>query len=115
MQCVTLHNLRLLFLHNFPSSISSALHRFISASVILGATAVEKSALAACIAGQGEFLSGERQSCGQLCWVSVEQQQALIEAETGKKTVADINWISSQCQAKVEEILFAALACPTRS
>jgi len=65
---------------------------------------VGKSALAGCIAGQGDFLSVvNEQVVANYAWV-VEQRKRLIEAERAKRLVADILDIS--VPATVEEILF---------
>jgi molybdate transport system ATP-binding protein len=110
MQCVTLHNFKALFAQHFELNIDVLCIGYLQHSVILGANGSGKSALAACIAGQGDFLSGERQVVANYAWVSVEQQQALIEAER-QKDCADILDIIP-VPSTVEEILFAGLSVP---
>ena len=58
-------------------------------TIISGLNGSGKSVLAAVLAGEGKVLSGERQSGGRCGWVSVGQQQAVIEAER-RKDDADI-------------------------
>ena len=60
--------------------------------------------MAALIAGEGQLLNGEPKVTKQLAWVSVEQQQALIEAEK-QKDCADILDIIP-VPTTVREILF---------
>jgi molybdate transport system ATP-binding protein len=110
MQCVTLSNFKVLFAQHFQLNIDMLCIGSLQHSVILGANGSGKSALAACIAGQGEFLSGERQVITNYAWVSVEQQQALIEAER-QKDCADLLDIIP-VPSTVEEILFTGLARP---
>jgi molybdate transport system ATP-binding protein len=110
MQCVTLSNFKALFAEHFQLNIDVLRIDSLQHSVILGANGSGKSALAACIAGQGDFLSGERQVIANSAWVSVEQQQALIEAER-QKDCADILDIIP-VPSTVEEILFTGLSLP---
>jgi molybdate transport system ATP-binding protein len=77
-------------------------------TVLLGPNGSGKSALAAFIAGVGELVSGHRHVIEQLAWVSIEQQQALIEAEK-QKDCADLLDIIP-VPTKVREILFAQLS-----
>ncbi|WP_296046515.1 molybdate ABC transporter ATP-binding protein ModF [uncultured Alteromonas sp.] len=58
-------------------------------TIISGLNGSGKSVLAALLAGEGKLLSGERQSSDRCGWVSVAQQQAVIEAER-RKDDADI-------------------------
>lgn len=77
-------------------------------TVILGPNGSGKSALAAFIADEGELLQGQRQVTAHQAWVSVEQQQALIEAEKQKDCadILDIIPVATTAQ----EILFAPLS-----
>jgi molybdate transport system ATP-binding protein len=75
-------------------------------TVVLGPNGSGKSALAAFVAGHGELEDGQRQVVANIAWVSVEQQQALIEAEK-QKDCADILDIIP-IATTVEEILFEA-------
>jgi molybdate transport system ATP-binding protein len=89
MSLVTLQNCHAIFGDHFHLNIDSLTIKFLQHTVILGPNGSGKSALAAFIAGQGERLDGQCQVNSQIAWVSVEQQQALIEAEK-QKDCADI-------------------------
>ena len=80
-------------------------------TVILGPNGSGKSALAASIAGQGEYVSGIRELAGTCSWVSVAQQQALIEAEKQKDCADILDVIAVPTCA--EHILFADLDTAT--
>ena len=80
-------------------------------TVILGPNGSGKSALAACIAGQGEVVSGSRELSGACAWVSVAQQQALIEAEKQKDCADILDVIAEPTSA--EQILLADLDTTT--
>ena len=76
-------------------------------SVIVGANGSGKSALAALLAGQGQLQQGQLKVCEQVAWVSVAQQQALIEAEK-QKDCADLLDIIA-VPSTVQEILLDGL------
>lgn len=89
MTLATLQNCHAKFDDHFHLKIDSLKIHHLQHSVILGPNGSGKSALAAFIAEQGELLAGQREINAQFAWVSVEQQQALIEAEK-QKDCADI-------------------------
>lgn len=89
MSLALLQNCHVLFGDHFHLNIDSLVIKPLQHTVVLGPNGSGKSALAACIAGQGERLDGQCQVNCQIAWVSVEQQQALIEAEK-QKDCADI-------------------------
>lgn len=77
------------FSEHFQLVIHSLTIGSLQHTVVLGANGSGKSALAALVAGQGEIKQGEPKVTSSVAWVSVEQQQALIEAEK-QKDCADI-------------------------
>lgn len=107
MSLLTLQNCQVLFGDNFQLSIDSLTIKSLQHTVVLGPNGSGKSALAALVAGQGELLDGHRQVISNIAWVSVEQQQALIEAER-QKDCADILDVIA-VPTKVKEILFDGL------
>lgn len=110
MSLVTLAQYQCIFAEHFTLHIKYLTIKALQHTVILGANGSGKSALAACLAGQGEYVSGERAVNAPYAWVSVEQQQALIAAERQKdcSDILDIIPIPST----VEEILFEGLDLP---
>lgn len=107
MPLVSLQSCHAIFAQHFHLSIDAFHIENHQHSVIVGPNGSGKSALAALIAGQGELVSGQRLTPApqSIAWVSVEQQQALIEAEK-KKDCADILDIIP-IPTTVAEILFA--------
>lgn len=89
MPLVTLQNCHAIIGEHFHLNINSLTINPQQHTVVLGPNGSGKSALAALIAGQGECVGGQLQINSQVSWVSVEQQQALIEAEK-QKDCADI-------------------------
>ncbi|KXI30181.1 molybdate ABC transporter ATP-binding protein ModF [Paraglaciecola hydrolytica] len=107
MSLVVLQDCRGLLGEHFHLTIDKLNISALQHTVILGPNGSGKSALAAYIAGAGEHINGLRHVTEQLAWVSVEQQQALIEAEK-QKDCADILDIIP-VPTTVREILFADL------
>ena len=107
MSLVTLQNCHAIFAEHFHLRIDSFLVKQKQHTVVLGPNGSGKSALAALVAGRGELQDGQRQVSSHLSWVSVEQQQALIEAEK-QKDCADILDIIP-IATTVEEILLEGL------
>ncbi|WP_339720388.1 molybdate ABC transporter ATP-binding protein ModF [uncultured Paraglaciecola sp.] len=89
MSLVSLQNCHAVFGDHFHLNIDSLTIKPLQHTVVLGPNGSGKSALAAFIAQQGELLAGQCQVDADIAWVSVEQQQALIEAEK-QKDCADI-------------------------
>ena len=109
MSLVTLQNCQARFAEHYHLHLDSLTIKPLQHTVVLGPNGSGKSAVAALLAGQGEWLDGQRQVTSNIAWVSVEQQQALIEAEK-KKDCADILDVIA-ILSTVEEILLAGL-CP---
>jgi molybdate transport system ATP-binding protein len=107
MSLVSLQNCHALFAEHFHLNIDSLIIKPLQHTVVLGPNGTGKSALAAMIAGHGELLNGQRQVASNVAWVSVEQQQILIEAEK-QKDCADILDIIP-IATTVEEILLEGL------
>ena len=107
MPLVTLQNCHALFAEHFHLNIDSLTMTSFQHTVVLGPNGSGKSALAAFVAGHGLLKSGQRQVVSNTAWVSVEQQQALIEAEK-QKDCADILDIIP-IATTVEEILLEGL------
>lgn len=107
MSLLSLKNCHLILDEHYHLSIDNLDINPLQHSVILGPNGSGKSALAACIAGEGLWESGERELAADIAWVSVEQQQALIEAEK-QKDCADILDIIA-VPTTVEEVLFDGL------
>lgn len=107
MSLALLQNCQVIFGDHFHLNIDSLSINPLQHTVILGPNGSGKSALAACIAGQGEGVDGLRQVNSQIAWVSVEQQQGLIEAEK-QKDCADILDIIP-VPTTVQEILLEGL------
>jgi molybdate transport system ATP-binding protein len=110
MSLVSIVDCRYLFAEHFQLNIDQFTIQPKQHTVILGANNSGKSALAALLANQGERLSGQREVTSRYAWVSVEQQQALIEAER-QKDCADILDIIP-VPTTVEEILYEGLEQP---
>ena len=104
MSLVTLQDCHALFAGHYHLKIHSLRVNFSQHTVILGPNGSGKSALVALVASHGELLDGQRQVTTDIAWVSVEQQQALIEAEK-QKDCADILDIIA-IPTTVKEILF---------
>lgn len=104
MSLVTLQHCHAVFDEHYNLHISSLIIKPLQHTVVLGANGSGKSALAALVAGNGECLTGQRQVTADVAWVSVEQQQALIEAEK-QKDCADILDVIA-VPTTVQEILF---------
>ena len=104
MLLVKLKNYHALFSEHYHLHINSLTIKPLQHTVIVGANGSGKSALAATVAGQGELVSGQRDISAEFAWVSVEQQQALIEAEK-QKDCADILDIIP-VPTTVQEVLF---------
>lgn len=107
MPLVTLQHCKALFADHYRLEINSMCIKPLQHTVVLGSNGSGKSALAALIAGEGELLAGQRQVTASIAWVSVEQQQALIEVEK-QKDCADILDIIP-VPTTVQEILFDGL------
>jgi len=107
MSLVTLQNCHALFAEHFHLNIHSVTIKPLQHTVVFGPNGSGKSALAALIVGEGELLDGLHQVTPNIAWVSVEQQQALIEAEK-QKDCADILDIIP-VPTTVQEILFEGL------
>ena len=107
MSFLTLQNIHAIFAEHFHLNIDSLTIEPLQHTVILGSNGSGKSALAALMAGEGELLSGQCKMTSNLAWVSVEQQQTLIEAEK-QKDCADILDIIP-IPTTVEEILLEGL------
>ncbi|MEP1446714.1 MAG: molybdate ABC transporter ATP-binding protein ModF [Paraglaciecola sp.] len=107
MSLVTLQHCHALFDEHYNLHINSLNIKPLQHTVVLGANGSGKSALAAFIAGNGETLNGRRQVIADVAWVSVEQQQALIEAEK-QKDCADILDVIA-VPTTVKEMLFEGL------
>jgi molybdate transport system ATP-binding protein len=103
MSLVTLEHCHALFAEHYHLHTDHLSIGLLQHPVVLGPNGSGKSALAALIAGHGEWLDGLRQVTSNIAWVSVEQQQALIEAEK-QKDCADILDIIP-IPTTVEEIL----------
>ncbi|MFT2090958.1 molybdate ABC transporter ATP-binding protein ModF [Paraglaciecola sp. 2405UD69-4] len=104
MSLLLLKNCHLLLDEHYHLNIEHLAIQSHQHTVILGPNGSGKSALAACVAGEGQWLSGTRHFNHKLAWVSVEQQQALIEAEK-QKDCADILDIVP-VPTTVQEVLF---------
>ena len=107
MPLATLQNCHAVFSDHFHLKIDLLTINSLQHTVILGPNGSGKSALAALLAGDGELLDGQRQVISNIAWVSVEQQQGLIEAEK-QKDCADILDIIP-IPSTVEEILLDGL------
>lgn len=107
MHLLSLQNCHALFAEHYHLNIDSFTIKPLQHTVVLGANGSGKSALAALVAGEGELLAGQRQVTSSKAWVSVEQQQALIEAEK-QKDCADILDIIP-VPTTVQEVLFEDL------
>ncbi len=107
MSLVTLQHCHALFAEHYHLHIDSLTIEPLQHTVVLGPNGSGKSALAAFIAGHGALLEGQRVVTSNIAWVSVEQQQALIEAEK-QKDCADILDIIA-IPTTVEEILLERL------
>lgn len=107
MSLVTLQDCHALFAGHYHLKINSLKVDPRQHTVILGPNGSGKSALAALVASYGELLDGQRQVTTDIAWVSVAQQQALIEAEK-QKDCADILDIIA-IPSTVKEILFDGL------
>jgi molybdate transport system ATP-binding protein len=107
MSLVSLKNCHALFAEHFHLNIDSLIIKPLQHTVVLGPNGTGKSALAAMIAGHGELLNGQRQVASNVAWVSVEQQQILIESEK-QKDCADILDIIP-IATTVEEILLEGM------
>ncbi|MFQ3189960.1 MAG: molybdate transport system ATP-binding protein [Paraglaciecola sp.] len=107
MSLVTLQNCHVLFAEHFHLNIDSLMMTSLQHTVVLGPNGSGKSALAAFVAGHGELKNGQRQVASNIAWVSVEQQQAFIEAEK-QKDCADILDIIP-IATTVEDILLEGL------
>jgi molybdate transport system ATP-binding protein len=107
MSLVSLQNCHAVFAEHFHLNIDSLIIKPFQHTVVLGPNGMGKSALAAMIAGHGELLNGQRQVASNVAWVSVEQQQILIESEM-QKDCADILDIIP-IATTVEEILLEGL------
>lgn len=107
MPLLTLQDCHVIFNKRYHLNISAAEVKTLQHCVILGANGSGKSALAALMAGKGDLKSGHRDATNSIAWVSVEQQQALIEAED-QKDCADILDVIP-VPTLVKEILFQDL------
>jgi molybdate transport system ATP-binding protein len=108
MSLVTLQTCHGIFAEHFHLHIDSLKLKPLQHTVLLGPNGSGKSALAALVAGEGEWLDGQHQVTTNIAWVSVEQQQALIEAEK-QKDCADILDIIP-VPTTVHQILFEGLS-----
>lgn len=113
MSLVTIQNCHAIFADHFHLNINSLIIKPLQHTIVLGPNGSGKSALAALVAGEGELVAGQRQISSNnkvtanIAWVSVEKQQALIEAEK-QKDCADILDVIA-IPTTVEEILFDGL------
>ena len=107
MSLVSISGCQAIFAEHFHLNIDSLTIKPLQHTVVLGPNGSGKSALAALVAGDGVLLGGKRQVISNVAWVSVEQQQALIEAEK-QKDCADILDIIA-IPTTVEEILLEGL------
>ena len=107
MSLVRLQTCQATFADHFHLNIDSLTLKPLQHTVVLGSNGSGKSALAALVAGEGELLNGQHQVTTNIAWVSVYQQQALIEAEK-QKDCADILDIIP-IETTVEEILLQGL------
>jgi molybdate transport system ATP-binding protein len=107
MSLVTLQNCHAVFAEHFHLNIDSLIINPLQHTVVLGPNGSGKSALAAFIAGHGKVLDTQRLAPSNIAWVSVEQQQALIESEK-QKDCADILDVIA-IPTTVEEILLQGL------
>jgi molybdate transport system ATP-binding protein len=107
MSLVRLQTCQATFADHFHLNIDSLMLKPLQHTVVLGSNGSGKSALAALVAGEGELLNGQHQVTANIAWVSVYQQQALIEAEK-QKDCADILDIIP-IETTVEEILLQGL------
>lgn len=107
MSLLSLKNCHLILDEHYHLNIDNLDIKPLQHTVILGPNGSGKSALAACVAGEGQWISGERELTVDIAWVSVEQQQALIEAEK-QKDCADILDIIA-VPTTVTEVLFDGL------
>jgi molybdate transport system ATP-binding protein len=108
MSLVTLQNCHGIFAEHFHLNIDFLRVKPLQHTVVLGPNGSGKSALAAWVAGEGEWLDGQRQVTANIAWVWVEQQQGLIEAEK-QKDCADILDIIP-VPTTVHQILFEGLS-----
>ena len=100
MSLLLLENCHLVLDGHYHLNIESLNIQTLQHTVILGPNGSGKSALGALMVGEGELVEGQRQVTSSIAWVSVEQQQALIEAD-----ILDIIPIPTT----VQEILFEGL------
>ncbi|GAC17168.1 molybdate ABC transporter ATP-binding protein ModF [Paraglaciecola arctica] len=107
MSLLLLENCHLVLDGHYHLNIESLNIQALQHTVILGPNGSGKSALGALMVGEGELVEGQRQVTSSIAWVSVEQQQALIEAEK-QKDCADILDIIP-VPTTVQEILFEGL------
>ncbi|MEP1385475.1 MAG: molybdate ABC transporter ATP-binding protein ModF [Paraglaciecola sp.] len=107
MSLLSLKNCHLILGEHYHLNIEHLAIESQQHTVILGPNGSGKSALAAGIAGEGQWVSGEPELASDIAWVSVEQQQALIEAEK-QKDCADILDIIAVATT-VQEVLFDGL------
>jgi len=107
MHLVSLQNCHTLLADQFKLNTDFFTIKPSQHTVVLGANGSGKSALAAMIAGEGNVLAGQRYVTSSNAWVSVEQQQALIEAEKQKDCADILDIIPVPTTA--QEILFEGL------
>ena len=108
MPLLSLKNCHALFAEHYHLHVDSLIINPLQHTAILGPNGSGKSALAALIAGHGELTDGQYQVTSDIAWVSVEQQQTLIEAEK-QKDCADILDIVPVATT-VEQILLEGLS-----
>jgi molybdate transport system ATP-binding protein len=107
MSLVSISNCHVIFAEHFHLNIDPLRIKTLQHTVVLGPNGSGKSALAALIAGHGVMLDGQRGVTPNNAWVSVEQQQALIEAEKQKDCADILDTIP--IPTTVEEILLEGL------
>jgi len=107
MHLLSLQNCHAIFSKHYHLHIDNLQIEPLQHSVILGPNGSGKSALAALAAMQGELQSGQRFVTSHTAWLSVEQQQALIEAEKQKDCADILDIIPTP--STVQEILLGEL------
>ncbi|MCF2946973.1 ATP-binding cassette domain-containing protein [Paraglaciecola aquimarina] len=104
---VSLSSCLIRFQSSFELNITELNISKLQHTVVLGRNGSGKTALSAFLAGNGTLESGAADIIKQLRWVSIEQQQALIEAEK-QKDCADI-WDVIPEPTSVEEVLYEGI------
>ncbi|GGF74458.1 molybdate ABC transporter ATP-binding protein ModF [Alteromonas lipolytica] len=82
-------------------------------TIISGLNGSGKSVLAAVLAGDGKVLAGQREISGRTGWVSVTQQQRIIEAERRKDDADILDVVPVPSSAR--EVILRGLPQPDKS